>query len=178
VDISVRSRVLAPAHRLRYSPGSLLIIVGADAADPARFAERVVEERGASLTPARVRALLAGRVPESEIEARAAELLAGAVLKRLQAGETVVLPLEGFDAEERERYVRLAHGLRRPRHLILLDAPRETVRDDERPAIDELRRQLDAGELGSEGFQTTLRLGGQALTELKRIVFQPPPRDD
>jgi predicted kinase len=178
VDISVRSRVLAPAHRLRYSPGSLLIIVGADAADPARFAERVVEERGASLTPARVRALLAGRVPEAEIEARAAELLAGAVLKRLQAGETVVLPLEGFDAEERERYVRLAHGLRRPRHLILLDAPRETVRDDERPAIDELRRQLDAGELGSEGFQTTLRLGGQALTELKRIVFQPPPRDD
>jgi hypothetical protein len=178
VDISVRSRVLAPAHRLRYSPGSLLIIVGADAADPARFAERVVEERGASLTPARVRALLAGRVPESEIEARAAELLAGAVLKRLQAGETVVLPLEGFDAEERERYVRLAHGLRRPRHLILLDAPRETVRDDERPAIDELRRQLDAGELGREGFQTTLRLGGQALTELKRIVFQPPPRDD
>jgi predicted kinase len=178
VDISVRSRVLAPAHRLRYSPGSLLIIVGADAADPARFAERVVEERGASLTPARVRALLAGRVPEAEIEARAAELLAGAVLKRLQAGETVVLPLEGFDPEERERYVRLAHGLRRPRHLILLDAPRETVRDDERPAIDELRRQLDAGELGSEGFQTTLRLGGQALTELKRIVFQPPPRDD
>jgi hypothetical protein len=178
VDISVRCRVLAPAHRLRYSPGSLLIIVGADAADPARFAERAVEERGASLTPARVRALLAGRVPESEIEARAAELLAGAVLKRLQAGETVVLPLEGFDAEERERYVRLAHGLRRPRHLILLDAPRETVREDERPAIDELRRQLDAGELGREGFQTALRLGGQALTELKRIVFQPPPRDD
>jgi hypothetical protein len=178
VDISVRCRVLAPAHRLRYSPGSLVVIVGADAAEPARFAERVVEERGASLAPARVRALLAGRVAESEIDERARELLAGAVLKRLQAGETVVLPLEGFDAEERERYVRLAHGLRRPRHLILLDAPRETVREDERPAIDELRRQLDAGELGREGFQTALRLGGQALAELKRIVFQPPPRDD
>jgi hypothetical protein len=178
VDVSVRSRVLAPAHRLRYSPGSLLVIVGADAAEPARFAERVIEERGASLPPARVRALLAGRVAESEIEERVSELLAGAVLKRLQAGETVVLPLEGFDAEERERYVRLAHGLRRPRHLILLEAPRDAVRDDERPALDELRRSLDAGELGLEGFQTALRLGGQALTELKRIVFQPPPRDD
>jgi hypothetical protein len=178
IDISVRCRVLAPAHRLRYSPGSLLVIVGPDAADPARFAERVIEERGASLAPARVRALLAGRVPEAEIEERARELLAGAVLKRLQAGETVVLPLEGFDAQERERYLRLAHGLRRPRHIILLDAPRDTVRDDERPALDELRRQLDAGELGREGFQTALRLGGQALTELKRIVFQPPPRDD
>ena len=178
VDISVRCRVLAPSHRLRYSPGSLVVIVGADAAQPARFAERVIEERGAAIAPARVRALLAGRGPEAEIEERAGELLAGAVLKRLQAGETVVLPLEGFDAAERERYVRLAHGLRRPRHLILLEAPRDAVRDDERPALDELRRSLDAGELGAEGFQTALRLGGQALSELKRIVFQPPPRDD
>ena len=178
VDVSVRCRVLPPSHRLRYSPGSLLVIVGADAAEPARFADRVVEERGASLAPARVRALLAGRVAEPEIEQRVSELLAAAVLKRLQAGQTVVLPLEGFDAHERERYVRLAHGLRRPRHLILLEAPRDAVREDERPALDELRRSLDAGDLGLEGFQTALRLGGQALAELKRIVFQPPPRDD
>jgi hypothetical protein len=178
VDLSVRSRVLAPSHRLRYSPGSLLIIVGPEASEPARFAERVVEERGATLAPARVRALLAGRVADSEIEERASELLAGAVLKRLQAGQNVVLPLEGFDALERERYVRLAHGLRRPRHLIMLDAPRDKVLDDERPALDELRRSLDAGELGLEGFQTVIRLGGHALAELKRIVFQPPPRDD
>src|ERR1700684_4460088 len=41
VDVSVRCRVLAPSHRLRYSPGSLLIIVGDDASEPARFAERV-----------------------------------------------------------------------------------------------------------------------------------------
>src|ERR1700729_138111 len=130
VDVSVRCRVLAPSHRLRYSPGSLLIIVGAEASEPARFAERVVEERGATLAPSRVRELLAGRVPDSEIEERAGELLAGAVLKRLQSDQTVVLPLEGFDAQERERYVRLAHGLRRPRHLIMLDAPRSTVRDE------------------------------------------------
>jgi hypothetical protein len=178
VDVSVRCRVLAPTHRLRYSPGSLLIIVGAEASDPARFADRVVEERGATLAASRVRTLLAGRVPESEIEARTSELLATAVQKRLQSGQSVVLPLEGFDAQERERYVRMAHSLQRPRHLILLEAPREKVRDDERPALDELRRSLDAGELGLEGFQTALRLGGHALAELKRIVFQPPPRDD
>jgi hypothetical protein len=142
------------------------------------FAQRVVEERGAVLTRARVRALLAGRVAEGEMQERTTELLAGAVLKRLQSDQTVVLPLEGFDAQERERYVRLAHGLRRPRHLILLDASRDKALADERPALDELRRSLDAGELGLEGFQTALRLGGQAITELKRIVFQPPPRDD
>ena len=178
VDVSVRCRVLAPSFRLRYSPGSLLVIVGAKASEPARFAERVIEERGATLAPSRVRALLTGKVPDGEIEERAGELLASAVLKRLQAQQTVVLPLEGFDALERERYVRLAHGLRRPRHLILLDAARDTVPDDERPALDELRRSLDAGELGLEGFQTALRLGGASLTELKKIVFQPPPRDD
>ncbi len=177
-DVSVRGRVLAPSHRLSYSPGSLLIIVGAEASEPAEFADRVIQERGATFAPARVRTLLAGRVPESEIEERTSELLAGAVLKRLQAGQSVVLPLEGFDALERERYVRLAHGLRRPRHLILLEAPREKVLDSERAALDELRRSLDAGELGREGFQTALRLGGNALTELKRIVFQLPPRDD
>jgi hypothetical protein len=177
-DVSVRSRILAPTDRLRYSPGSLLVIVGAEASGPAQFAERVVEERGATLAPARVRALLAGRVPDGEIEERAGELLAGAVLNRLRSGQSVVLPLEGFDALERERYVRLAHGLRRPRHLILLDASRDTVSDDERPALDELRRSLDAGELGLEGFETALRLGGHTIGELKRIVFQPAPRDD
>ncbi len=178
VDVSVRCRVLSPTHRLRYSPGSLLIIVGAEASGPARFAERVVEERGAILTASRVRALLAGRVAESEIDGRTNDLLAATVQKRLQSGQTVVLPLEGFDAQERERYVRLAHGLQRPRHLILLEAPREKVLDTERPALDDIRRSLDAGELGLEGFNTALRLGGHALAELKRIVFQPPPRDD
>jgi hypothetical protein len=170
--------VLAPSDRLRYSPGRLLVIVGAAAAEPARFAERVLEERGVALAPGRVRELLAGRVAADEIEARAEELLRAAALKRLEAGETVVLPLDSLDPAERETFVRIAHRLRRPRHLIMLDAPRDQVTDDERPVLDELRRVLDAGELGQEGFQTALRLGGNALWELKRIVFQPPPRED
>ncbi len=163
---------------MRYSPGSLLIIVGADASEPAQFAERVIEERGVTLSDARVRTLLEGRVAPEELAERASDLLHNAVLKRLQAGQSVVLVLEGFDAQEREHYIRLAHQLRRPRHIILLEAPRDQVRDDERPALDELRRSLDAGELGLEGFQTALRLGGNALAELKRIVFAPAPREE
>jgi predicted kinase len=178
VDVSTRCRVLAPDERLRYSPGSLLIIVGPEASEPANFAERVLEDRSALLAPARVRALLEGRVAAEEIDERAADLLHAAVLKRLKAGQSVVLPLEGFDAQEREWYVRLAHPLRRPRHLILLEAARELISDEERPALDDLRRELDAGEVGAEGFQTALRLGGSALTELKRIVFAPAPRVD
>jgi hypothetical protein len=177
-DVSVRARTLRPSDRLRYSPGSLLLVVGAAASEPDRFAERVVEERGAVLSLARVRALLAGRVAADEIEARSRELLDVAILKRLQAGQSVVVAVQGFDAPERDRLVRLAHGERRPRHLILIETSRDQVLDEERPGLDELRRALDAGELGSEGFQTVLRLGGNSLTELKRIVFQRPPRED
>jgi len=178
VDVSARCRVLAPADRIRYSPGSLLLIVSADASESVRFAERVVEERGAVLSLAKVRALLAGRVTAEEIEARARELLDATVAKRLGESNTIVLALEGLDAEERERYVRLAHGLRRPRHLVLLEIPREQVPEQERATLNELRRALDAGELGLEGLQTTLRLSGGAMAECKRIVFQPPPRED
>jgi hypothetical protein len=154
------------------------LVVGAAASDPERFALRVVEERGAVLSLAKVRALLAGRVAADEVEPRSQELLDAAVLKRLKAGQSVVVAIPRFDAGERERLVRLAHGERRSRHLILIESARDLVTDEERPGLDELRRTLDAGELGREGFQTVLRLGGSSLTELKRIVFRRPPQDD
>jgi hypothetical protein len=178
VDVSARCRVLAPSDRMRYSPGSLLLIVSPNASESERFAERVVEERGAVLSLAKVRTLLAGRVAEEEIEARARELLDAAVVKRLGDRQTIVLTLEGLDADERERYIRLAHGLKRPRHLILLEVPRDQVPELQRATLNELRRALDSGEVGLEGFQTALRLGGGATAECKRIVFQPPPRED
>jgi hypothetical protein len=177
-DVSVRSRILRPSDRLRYSPGSLLVIVGSAAVGPDRFAERVVEETRSVFSLSKVRSLLHGRVADDEIDARSREVLEATARKRLESGQTVVIALEGFDAEERARYVRIAHGHRRPRHLILLDSSRENTAEEERAELGELRRALDAGELGQEGFQTVLRLGGDSLTELKRIVFQPPPRDD
>jgi predicted kinase len=177
-DISVRSRILRPADRMRYSPGSLLVIVCASAAERDRFAERVIEEKGAIFSLDKVRALLAGRVPEEDLEARAHQLLDAAVAKRLQAGDSVVLLAEGVLPEGREVVVRMAAAAERPRHLILLEIPRDQVPEEDRATVNELRRALDAGELGQEGFQTVLRLGGAAVSELKRIVFRPPPRED
>jgi hypothetical protein len=117
-DISGRCKVLSPSFRLRYSPGSILLVIGATGDDPAGFAERVIEERGVLIAPARVRSLLAGRVPEAEIDERARELLHTAVGKRLAENQSVVVPLEGFDAEERELFARAAHKLRRPRRRL------------------------------------------------------------
>jgi hypothetical protein len=170
--------VLVPSDRLRYSPGSLLLIVSATPGEPDRFARRLVEGKDAVLSLERVRGLLAGRVAEEEIEERAAELLNAAVLRRLGANEAVAVAAEGLGADERERYVRMAAQLRRPRHLILVETGREGVHDDDRDALNALRRRLDANELGAEGFHTALRLSGRSIAEVRAIVFQSAPRDE
>jgi len=177
-DLTVHCRVLRPADRLRYSPGSLLVIVSASVAERDRFLERLVEDRASLLSLDKVRGLLAGRVPEEEVEWRAQELLQAAVLRRLENRETVVLATDGLTAAEREPPLREASRLKRPRHLILLETSRDQVRDEDLATLNELRRRLDAGELGAEGFQTVLRLGGGSASEVKQILFRVAPRED
>jgi hypothetical protein len=176
-DVSVRGRVLKPTDLLRYSPGSLLMIVSPSTTIRSRFAERMIEQRGALFSLQKVRDLLAGRVSEEEMDQKAVELLDAAVTKRLEAGETVVITA-GVHPDERERHVKVAARFRRPRHLILLEAPRDEVAEDDRAPLNDLRRRLDAGELGGDGFHSSLRLGAEAMSELKRLVFRPEPRDE
>jgi len=177
-NLSVRCRVLRPSELLRYSPGSLVMIVAPALAEGERFAERLIEERGALLSPGKVRGLLAGRVAEDQVEARADELLHAAALKRIEAKESVVVVTGAIDAEERERYVRPAAAQKRPCHLILVEPARDQIDEEARPALNKLRTALDSGGLGGEGFNTALRLGPGSIGDVKRIVFRPPPRDD
>ena len=120
----------------------------------------------------------AGRVDEAVAEEKAAELLDAAVQKRLKAGETVVVVAEGLEPQARERFVRAAAANRRPRHIMLLETAKEEVAEEDRAPLNELRRALDAGELGQEGFQTAMRLSPGALKELKAILFRPAPQED
>jgi hypothetical protein len=177
-DVSVRGRVLAPSETLRYSPGSLLLVACADAATRDAFCARVITDHAALLSLGKVRDLIAGRVEAAQLEEKAQALLDAAARKRLNEGHTVVIALEGLDAGERERYVRIAHANNRPRHLILLEAGKDKVADADRAQLAQLRTTLDAGGLGQEGFVTSLRLGGATVSELRRITFAPPPRDD
>ena len=177
-DISVRCSVLRPSDTLRYSPGSLLLITSASEAERERFTDRLIESKSALLSIPKVRGLLEGRVPAEEIDERAPQLLEAAAGKRLEAGETVVISTDGLDPDERERYARLAASFKRPRHLILLETSRDEVPDESRAALNDLRTKLDSGALGGEGFQTALRLGGDARSEVKRVVFAPAPRGD
>jgi len=177
-DLTVHCSVLVPSDRLRYSPGSLLIVSGASRSERDAFLTRLIEDRSALLSLDKVRVLLSGRVPDEELEQRAQELLVTAVGKRLENRETVVLASDTLGAEERETFVRIAAAQRRPRHLILLETSRDQVGDDDRAPLNELRRLIDTGELGNEGFQTALRLGGGSAVEVKRILFRPPPREE
>jgi hypothetical protein len=177
-DISTRCRVLHPTDRMRYSPGSLVVVVSGSEEQADRLAQRVFEERGAVLSTVKVRGLLAGKVPEDQIADKAAALLNAAAAKRLEAGDSTVVAAKLLDPADREALVRLAASLRRPRHMILVEASREQTDDGDRPKLNELRRALDAGELGAEGFHTAMRLGGGSAAEVKRIVFRPEPRDD
>jgi predicted kinase len=177
-DVSVRGRVLSPTFRMRYNPGSLLVIACADPALRDRFVARVIEEQSTVFSLEKVKALLAGKVAADEIDAKAQTLLDAAVAKRFAAGASVVVPLAGLSAEERERYVRAAAAHRRARHIILIEAGKEAVAEEDKAPLDDLRNRLNAGELGQEGFMTSLRLGGNAVSELKKIIFAPPPSDD
>jgi hypothetical protein len=177
-NIAAHCRVMKPTDRLRYSPGSLLVLVSASAAERDRFMERLIDDRSSVLSLERVRALLAGRVAEGEVDARARELMYAAAAKRFSNRDTVVLAAEGLLPEQREPFVRLAASHRRPRHLILLETSRENVSDDDLAPLNRLRRALDAGELGLEGFQTALRLGGGSADEVKHIAFRAPPREE
>jgi hypothetical protein len=177
-DISTRNRVLKPSEELMYSPGSLVVVASPAPADAAAFVNRLVQAKGALFSMAKVRTLLAGRVGQAELESRAQELLTGAIAKRLESGETVVLVTETLDADERDPFVRLAAAAGRPRHILLFEPARVDLDDDGKAALSDLRRRLTAGELGQEGFQTSLRLAGSTIGEVKRLDFQRPARDD
>jgi hypothetical protein len=175
-DISVRGRVLEPTDRLRYTPGSLVLVAAPDRDAAETYLTGILEDRAALITPARVQRLLQGRVPEEQLSAQAATVLETAVGKRLQAGDAVVLVLGGLSAEEREGWLRAAAAHRRPRHLILLDGSGGD--EEDRAALGELRKALLAEKLGDEGFHTAIRLGGSAASEVKKLVFRAPQRDD
>src|SRR5262249_42775579 len=144
----------------------------------ARFVKRVIDEQSSILSSDKVRALLRGKVPEADLEAKTAQLLDAAITKRLAAGDSVTVPLDTMEAAQRERFVRLAAAHRAPRHLTRVGIAKAAAREAAGEPLGELRTALDAGELGQEGFMTSLRLGGRVIDELKKIVFSPPPSDD
>ncbi|WP_372791522.1 hypothetical protein, partial [Paraconexibacter sp.] len=162
-NVEVRCRVLPPSDRQRYSPGSLVVVVGGEApAALERFAVKRFEDQNGVLSLAKVRELIRGRVPDEALEASAAKMLLAAATKRLEADKSTVVLTETLAPEERAPFVLAAAKVRKPRHLIFIDVPKDLVAEEQREAVNELRRAVDDAKVGEEGFMTALRLGGSA----------------
>lgn len=174
-DLTVRCRVLPTTDHMRYTPGSLVLVISASKIERDRFTDRLIEDKNSVLSRDKVRALLAGRVADDQVEEKSEELLIAAIRRRLTAGDTTVIGLDTLGPEEREPILRMATELKRPRHAIFLDTK---VGEDERAEHDALRKAVDAGDLGAEGVQTAMRLGGSAITDLRIIVFRRAPKQD
>ena len=175
-----RPRPRAGAERpLRYAPGSLLLIV---CAPTRRMARR--SARACSRTRTRC-----SRWRKLRGCSRAGSPRSSSTRRRARCS-TRPRPSASRRPDRRDR----ARGLRRRRAralraLAALHTAARATSSSSRPArtrsprrtarrSDALRTALDAGELGQEGFVTSLRLGGRTVDELKRIVFAPPPTDD
>ena len=163
---------------MRYSPGSLVVVACADAQLRARFVARVIDEQSSVLSLDKVRTLLAGKVPEADLDAKANALLDAAVAEALRRRPDRPDPAADADGRGARAVRALAAAHRRPRHLVLVEAGKDKVSEDDREPLGDLRTALNAGELGQEGFMTSLRLGGNTIDELKKIIFAPPPADD
>ena len=89
-----------------------------------------------------MRALLAGKVAEDELDAKAQTLLDAAVRQALRGGRVGRGPgARALDARERERYVRLAAAHRRARHIVLVEAGKDSVAEEDRAPLTELRNR-------------------------------------
>ena len=101
-------------------------------------------------------------------------------MARLRAGQAVVIVGRSLEASEREELVRLAQTAGRPAHLIFLEATAEQLREAgaseeaverDMPAATELRRAVEQGKLGDEGFATVLTLTPRAADAVRQIGF-------
>ena len=67
-DLTTRCRALTPTDRMRYSPGSLVVVVSPSETMRDQFTTRVFEDKGLVLAPSALRKLIAGRVPDDQVE--------------------------------------------------------------------------------------------------------------
>lgn len=169
-----RARVLSPAAELYYAPRSLLVVCSATPEIRLKFLQRFFSAQQI-ISQRRIEAFLGGSVDSKDLGAAAKQLMHAAISRRLQAGQsTVIAPLELF-VDEREDLTKIAHQYKRTAHLIVLDAGRQAVGDENLFAqLAALRAAARSGEVGSEGFRTALVLGRADVDRLQAVFFIDP----
>jgi predicted kinase len=167
---SGRALVLSAGDTLSFPAGGLVVFTGADPVTLHRLVGRLLP-RPAVLSHDQLARAVAAKVPAEKVAAITLQLMTKAVSERVAEGKAVVIETTDLTSELRTALAALADR-RAGSHLVLLDAGRKAVADEERfEALRAVAAQARSGEIGSEGFSTVVVLGRSDLDKVTEVEF-------
>jgi hypothetical protein len=165
-----RALAVAASDTLSFPSGSLVVFTGADAVTVHRLVARLLP-RPALISYDTLARAVAEKVPLEQVGEVTLRLVGKRVAERQAEGQATVIETGELSAELRSALAALADR-RAGSHLVVLDAGRKAVGDDER--FEQLRVVVAgarSGEIGAEGFSTAVVLGRIDLDKVTGIEF-------
>jgi hypothetical protein len=165
-----RALAVAASDTLSFPSGSLVIFTGADAVAVRRLVARLLPRPMLISYDALARAV-AEKVPSEQVGEVTLRLVGKRVAERQAEGQATVIETGELSSELRTALAALADR-RAGSHLVVLDAGRKAVGDDERfEALRAVVAGARSGEIGAEGFSTAMVLGRVDLDKVTGIEF-------
>lgn len=158
---------------LSFPNASLVVFTGADPITVHRLVARMLPKPALVSYDALARAV-AEKVPAEQVQEVTLRLIGKRVAERRAEGQATVVEIGDLSAEPRTALAAFADR-RAGAHLVVLDSGRQAVGDDERfEALRTVVTGARSGEIGSEGFSTTMVLGRVDLDKVTGIEFVAP----
>jgi predicted kinase len=147
-----------------------VVVTGADAAAVRRLVGRLLPRPAVISYDALARAV-AEKVSPAQVGEVTLRLVRNRVAERQAEGQATVIATGDLSVELRSALAALADR-RAGSHLVVLDAGRKAVGDDERfEALRAVAAAARSGEIGAEGFSTATVLGRVDLDKVTAIEF-------
>jgi hypothetical protein len=165
-----RALNVAASDTLSFPAGSLVVFTGADAITVHRLVARMLPRPALVSYDALARAV-AEKVPEEQVGEVTLRLVGKRIAERRDEGQATVVETADLSTELRTALAAFADR-KAGSHLVVLDAGRKTVGDDERfEALRAVVSGARSGEIGAEGFSTAMVLGRVDLDKVTGIEF-------
>jgi hypothetical protein len=161
---------VAASDTLSFPAGSLVVFTGADPVVVHRLLGRMLPKPALVSYDPLARAV-AEKVPAEQVAEVTLRLIAKRVAERREENQATVVETGDLSAELRTALAALADR-RAGAHLVVLDSGRKAVADDERfEALRTVVAGARSGEIGAEGFATSMVLGRVDLDKVTGIEF-------
>lgn len=161
---------VAASDTLSFPAGSLVVFTGADATTVHRLVARMLP-KPALVGYDQLAQAVAEKVPAERVGEVTLQLIGKRVAERQAEGQATVIETGELSSDLRKALVALGDR-RAGAHLVVLDSGRKAVGDDEKfEALREVVSGARSGEIGAEGFSTTMVLGRVDLDKVTAIEF-------